>query len=119
MYDENNFGSIDRLIEFGMSMAIAQQMVQTMNSAMQNMAVPAFKSTQVDMPRPTEFYALVNDIPQGPFAENQLREHITAGRITQSTMVWMCGMPNWLPAHMVTDVEKLFQFAPPPIAKKP
>lgn len=29
--DDNSFSSIDRLMEFGMSMGIAQQMINTMN----------------------------------------------------------------------------------------
>ena len=37
---ENDFNSIDRLVEFGMGIAVAQQMVNTMNYAMSNMAVP-------------------------------------------------------------------------------
>ena len=37
---DNNFNSIERLMEFGMGMAVAQQMVNTMNYAMTNMNVP-------------------------------------------------------------------------------
>jgi hypothetical protein len=115
MHDDNNFGSIERLIEFGMSMAVAQQMVQTMNHAMQNMNVPTFKTTNVELPRSIEFYALVNDIPQGPFTESQMREHMRSGEIKSSTMVWMSGMPNWLPAHLVPEVDRLLRLTPPPI----
>ena len=49
---ENNFYSIDRLIEFGMGIAVAQQMVRTMNEAMQNMVVPgAMNPMQVSTPQ--------------------------------------------------------------------
>jgi hypothetical protein len=114
MHDDNNFGSIERLIEFGMSMAVAQQMVQTMNYAIQNMNVPTFKETNVGMPSAREFYAVVNDIPQGPFTESKLREHMNSGEVTASTMVWTSGMPNWLPAHLVPAVDRLLRLTPPP-----
>ena len=42
---DNNFNSIDRLVEFGMGMAVAQQMVNTMNYAMSNMKVPGVGTT--------------------------------------------------------------------------
>ena len=38
--DENSFYSVDRLVEFGLGMAMAQQMVQMMNQTMQSMYVP-------------------------------------------------------------------------------
>ena len=38
--DNNSFFSIDKLVEFGMGMAIAQQMVQTMNKSMVDMHIP-------------------------------------------------------------------------------
>ena len=38
--DDSHFFSIDRLIEFGMGMAIAQQMVGSMNNAFQNINTP-------------------------------------------------------------------------------
>ena len=43
--DNNSFFSIDRLVEFGMSMAVANQMVQTMNQFMQAMHVPGSDMT--------------------------------------------------------------------------
>jgi hypothetical protein len=30
-------------------------------------------------------------------------------------MVWLDGMPNWMPAEQVMDVNKLFALVPPPI----
>ncbi len=112
---DNNFNSIDKLMEFGMSMAVAQQMMQTMNHAMNQMQTPQFKNLNMQVPKPTQFYALVNDIPQGPFTENELTGHIAAGRVQKSTMVWLNGMPGWLQAEQVPEVNKMFSLVPPPI----
>ena len=38
--DDSNFFSLDRLVEFGMSAAIAQQMIGSMNQSMQQMFTP-------------------------------------------------------------------------------
>lgn len=42
---DNSFNSIDRLLEFGMSMAVANQMINTMNYAMSNMNIAGQSST--------------------------------------------------------------------------
>ena len=115
MNNDNNFNSIERLMEFGMSMAVAQQMMQTMNHAMQKMNTPQFENVNVPLPQQKHFYALVNDIPQGPFTESELTHHIVAGRVQKSTMVWLHGLPSWMPAEQVLDVNKLFSLVPPPI----
>lgn len=115
MSDDNNFNSIERMMEFGMSMSVAQQMMQSMNHAMSQMQTPQFKNVNAPVPIAKQFYALVNDIPQGPFAESELTSHIIAGRVQKSTMVWLQGMPSWMPAEQVMDVNKLFSMLPPPI----
>jgi len=115
MNNDNNFNSIEKMMEFGMSMSIAQQMMQTMNHAMSQMQTPQFKNVNVPVPIAKQFYALVNDIPQGPFNESELTAHIVAGKVQKTTMVWLHGMPSWMPAEQVMDVNKLFALVPPPI----
>jgi hypothetical protein len=115
MSNDNNFNSIEKMMEFGMSMAVAQQMMQTMNHAMSQMQTPQFNNVNMPVPAPKQFYALVNDIPQGPFTESELTGHIVVGRVQKQTMVWLQGMPSWMPAEQVMDVNKLFGLVPPPI----
>ena len=115
MNNDNSFNTIERLMEFGMSMAVAQQMIQTMNHAMQNMVTPQFHQVNVPMPKAVQIYALVNDIPQGPFTEQELSGHILAKRVGKETLVWINGMPGWLQAQQVPEVAKLFALIPPPI----
>ena len=115
MSNDNNFNSIEKMMEFGMSMSIAQQMMQTMNHAMSQMQTPQFNNVNMPVPAPKQFYALVNYIPQGPFSESELTGHIVAGRVQKTTMVWIQGMPSWMPAEQVMDVNKLFGLIPPPI----
>lgn len=115
MLNDNSYNSIERLMEFGMSMAVAQQMMQTINHAMQNITTPQFKNLNVPLPQQIHFYALVNDIPQGPFTEQELSGHILANRVSKETLVWLNGMPGWMQAQQVPEVAKLFTLMPPPI----
>ena len=55
--DDNSFYSIDRLVEFGMGMAVAQQMTQSMNQTMKNMYVPGAMNP-MQTPAETTFYAV-------------------------------------------------------------
>jgi hypothetical protein len=115
MNNDNSFNSIEKLMEFGMSMAIAQQMMQTMNHAMSNMQTPQFQNTSMQMPKIIHFYALVNDIPQGPFSEGELSSHILANRVSEETLIWFHGLPGWMNAKQIPEVSKLFLLKPPPV----
>ena len=115
MNKDNSFNSIEQLMEFGMSMAIAQQMMQTMNHAMQNMSTPHFKNVNIPLPQTIQYFALVNNIPQGPFTEQELSSHILANRVVKETLVWAQGMPGWMEAKLIPEVAKIFSLMPPPI----
>jgi hypothetical protein len=114
MNKDDNFNSIERLMEFGMSMAVAQQMIQTMNHAIQNVVTPQFNQVNVPLPKHVQVYALVNDIPQGPFTEQEFIGHILANRVNKETLIWIHGMSGWMQAQQVQEVSKLFALMPPP-----
>ena len=115
MNHDNSFNSLEKLIEFGMSMAVAQQMMQTMNHAMTNIQTPQFQNLSMQMPKLMLFYALVNDIPQGPFTEEELSSHILGNRVSEETLIWFHGLPGWMNAKQIPEVKKLFLLKPPPI----
>jgi hypothetical protein len=62
---ENSFYSMDRLFEFGMSMAIAQQMVNSINDMMAKMYIPGSMKQFVAMTPPR-----FNEKPKGSSNEN-------------------------------------------------
>ena len=64
--DDSSFFSIDRLVEFGMGMAVAQQMVKTMNESMTNMHVPGAMNP-MEKPKEKFFYAMIKAIKQAHF----------------------------------------------------
>lgn len=109
--NSDNFASIDRLVEFGLGMAVAQQMVNSMNHALQNSHVPGAHNP---LQPPRSYHAVLDDHSAGPFSESELSRLITEGRLTKATPVWRPGMPKWEPAQNVPEVLRLVALCPPP-----
>lgn len=58
------------------------------------------------------YFMVINGQQQGPFETDAL---LAAG-LTQSTLVWREGMPQWLPASQVAELAHLFPPCPPAAA---
>ncbi|MFM2195262.1 MAG: hypothetical protein RL092_862 [Bacteroidota bacterium] len=110
--NDDSFFSVDRLLEFGMSMAIAQQMVNTMNMAMNNMNASGV-TTPISS-HPALYYAVLDGNPAGPFSEKELSQLITEKKILKDTYVWKPGMLQWQFAEKLPEVLKLVALTPPP-----
>ena len=111
--NDESFFSMNRLMEFGMGMAVAQQMVNTMNSAMENMKVNGVAQANNAIAAPL-YYAVLDGNPAGPFSEKEFSRLITEKKITKDTYVWKPGMPHWQFAEKLPDVLKLVALTPPP-----
>jgi len=96
-----------------MGMAVAQQMVGTMNSAMENMKVSGVAQANNAMVAPL-YYAVLDGNPAGPFSEKEFSRLITEKKITKDTYVWKPGMSQWQFAERLPDVLKLVALTPPP-----
>lgn len=95
---DNDFSSVERLIEFGMSMAVAQQMVATMNHAIGNMAVPG---AEAPICQKREYFVVVDGTQAGPLGDEELKQLIEGRRVTADTLIWYQGLHAW---KMVKDV---------------
>ena len=69
----NDFSSIDRLIEFGLSIAVAQQMMNTVNTCIHQMT-----GKQV-----------------GPLSRHALQDMIRQEKVKPDTLLWRQGMSAW------------------------
>lgn len=112
--DNNSFFSIDRLVEFGMSMAVANQMVQTMNQFMQAMHVPG-SDMAMSQPLQQIFYVVINSAPVGPLDSCTLSQLIFQKKITKDSLAWIPGMLCWQPIEKVPAILKIVALTPPPI----
>lgn len=112
--NDNSFFSIDRLVEFGMGMAMAQQMVGMMNQTMRQMYVPG---SMQSMPaaQPVTFYVAVDGHQIGPVSESEFTQMVTKMQVTKDTLAWMPGMLAWKPIEQIPAILKIIAVAPPPI----
>lgn len=111
--NDDSFFSINRLVEFGMGIAVAQQMVNTMNSAISSMNV-AGSMNLVQPQSPQFYYAILDGNQTGPFSEQELSRLITEKKVVKETFIWKPGMPSWQIAEKLPEVLRLVALSPPP-----
>lgn len=111
--NDDSFFSINRLVEFGMGIAVAQQMVNTMNSAITNMHVPGSMNSMQSTPQQF-YYAMIEGKQVGPFSEQELSRLITDKKVVKETYIWKPGLPKWEIAEKLPEILKLVALAPPP-----
>jgi len=112
--NEDSFFSINRLVEFGMGLTIAQQMVKTMNDSMNNMHVPGSMNSMQSQQQQF-YYAVINGNQAGPFSEQELSRLISERKIVKETYIWKPGLPKWEMAEKLPEIIKLVALAPPPL----
>lgn len=112
--DSSNFYSIDRLLEFGMGMAMAQQMVKVMNETMQNMYIPG-SPQNILAPQPASIYVAINGSAVGPISEKDFSCLVSEHKVTKDSLVWMPGMPGWKPLEEVPGLLRIIALTPPPL----
>lgn len=126
---EVSFYSIDRLVEFGLSLGVATQMAQSMNVALQKMNVPGagnsletvrVPASGLSTPAPstfgqTTYYVVLDGAATGPLSTAELARLITEKKVTKETYVWTPGMADWQLAEAVPEVLQLVALTPPPL----
>ena len=102
---EDNFFSLDSLLEFGISMAIAQQLIQNINIT-HNQSNHNLLSSNSEKQQ-NSFYILLENKQTGPISEKELIELIRMKKVQKDTLVWKNGMPNWVSIENSPEVLKL------------
>ena len=110
----NNFDAIDKLVSFGVNNPMNQQMINTMNQAMQSMYVPG---SMASMPQQqaVPIHAVIDGQCVGPLNEMQFSQLVNENKITQETLVWTPGMLHWEPLSKVPNLLKVATTTPPAI----
>lgn len=107
-----DFYSIERLVEFGLSLAVSQQMVNSMNQTIQQMTIPSSE------PPRSLIYVAIDGKPVGPLSERDFVELLDARKITKDTLIWMPGMSSWQTIESTPSALKLIALTPPPLNSK-
>lgn len=112
--DNNSFFSLDRLVEFGLGMSVARQMVNVMNESMQTMYVPGVQN-EMQPASSKIYYVAIDGNSVGPLNDSELMQLIAQKKINKSTLVWMPGMSCWKAIENVPEVLKVVALIPPPL----
>lgn len=112
---ESNFFSMNRLVEFGMGMAVARQMVQSMNETMEKVRIPGADNPMMQMVERQIYYIVFEGKQAGPFSDTELARLANEHKITKDTLVWRAGMASWKKAEDTPEVLRLVALAPPPL----
>lgn len=113
--NNDSFFSVDRLVEFGLGINVASQMIKMMNESLQQMYVPG-----ADNPirqQSSVYYAILDDQQTGPFSESELSRLVAENKISASTYIWKPGMTAWKVASDIPDVLRIVALAPPAFNK--
>ena len=114
--NDDSFFSVDRLVEFGLGVSIASQMVKMMNDSIQQMRVPGADNS---MNRQTDniFYVIIDGNRVGPLSQVDLSQMVANKKIDSSTYVWKPGMIGWKLASEVPEVLRIVALSPPEFNK--
>lgn len=112
--DNNFFYSLDRLLEFGIGMGIAQQMINVMNQSMKTMYIPG-SIHSLPQSLSNIYYIVVDGCQTGPLRESELMDLIRNKKVNKDSLAWMPGMTTWLPIEQVPEILKLIALTPPPL----
>ena len=98
----------------GMGLAAGVAMGGQMAGALAGAAQP----TAAPPPLPQSGYFLgIGGQQQGPFDAATLAAKVRDGSLTRATLVWKQGMPGWVAAETVPELQTLLASAPPPLPK--
>lgn len=110
--DDNSFFSVDRLVEFGLGLGIAQQMVGMMNQYMQSMYIPG-SIQSMPKPMPQTYYVAIEGRQVGPLNDSELSLFISQKKITKDSLGWVPGMVAWKPIEQIPAILKVVALTPP------
>ena len=97
-------GMFDKVVEFGMGLAVCQQIPQMMNTA----SAAANHPAPPPIPKATAYFLAIDGKQYGPFTVDQLRAFVPTGQINGETLVWCQGMSAWTPASTRGDIAPIF-----------
>jgi membrane protease subunit (stomatin/prohibitin family) len=88
-------------------MAVAGQMTGAMRGQAEGGPPP--------LPGTSSYYIGVGGQQRGPYDLTALATQARDGTLTRGTLVWKQGMPSWVAAETVPDLQPLFAAVPPPL----
>jgi hypothetical protein len=111
--NDSDFFSVDKLVEFGLSLAISQQMVASMNQSLKNTTVPGAMNEMQSNVSTEIFYFAIDSQQTGPFSGKETIELLHQGKINKDTLAWKPGMSTWKKIEEIPEILKFVALTPP------
>ncbi len=105
---QNPGGAAGLGVGMGAGIALGQQMGNAMAAAPPVAAPPP-------LPAAAAYHVAIAGAAAGPFDLAAIGVKIRDGSITRSSLAWKAGMPGWVAADTLPDLQALFASAPPPL----
>ncbi len=109
--NDDNFFSINRLVEFGLGMAVARQMTEAMNQALRASHMPGLQTPPLDTQH--HYHVILDGLTAGPFSAQELSRLISERKVGKDSYIWRPGISKWQTAASLPDVLRLVALAPP------
>ncbi len=107
-----DFSSLDRLLDFGLCMSMAQQMVNMMNTTMQTMQIPESAKPLSGKPS-VDWFCAIDQKACGPYSESEIKQLLMNGQLNKDSLVWRSGMDKWQKIEFTPEILKLVLQLPP------
>jgi hypothetical protein len=96
--------------------AIAQQMVGTMNHVLRDSVISGSIQANRSADR-QQFYVAMDSAIGGPWSRQQVQAEMLSGRLARDSWVWTPGMPQWARMGDVTYFSEI-PVLPPPLPSR-
>jgi membrane protease subunit (stomatin/prohibitin family) len=110
---QNPGGAAGMGVGLGAGIALGQQM----GNAMAPGAAPATAAPPPPLPTAAAYHVAIAGAAAGPFDLGTIGGKVRDGSVTRASLVWKTGMPGWVAADTMPDLQALFAAAPPPLPK--
>lgn len=113
-----DFSSLDKLIEFGLGLGIATQMMNTMNNMISKTAYPGVGINPGVSIKPEKinneifkndsygYYVVYDERIAGPLTEEEICKLIRKGKINNMTFCWKPSQYSWKLAQDIPEINK-------------
>ena len=101
MSNDHSFLSVDKLVEFGVSMSIASKIVDSMKSSLETSELKLRQDEE------SLYYVAIDNKSAGPYKYEELSSLLDTQVIRKETLVWKTGTDNWKTADNFPEILKL------------
>ena len=113
--DESSFFSMDKLVEFGIGMAISKQMVESMNQTIANTQIAGTMNPHQNNNDVALYYFVLDGKSSGPFSIQETITLVQQKIITKDTLAWKPGFSAWIKIENDPLLLKYIALQPPQI----